>query len=52
MKYLLFIIFIFSGAFSEAQTRIDLKDYNKNGEAKIFVEDNILLFSASFISVL
>jgi hypothetical protein len=45
MKYLLFIIFIFSGAFSEAQTRIDLKDYNKNGEAKIFVEDNILTAS-------
>jgi hypothetical protein len=42
MKYLLFIVFIFLSVFSKAQTWINLKDYNKNGKAKIVVEDNML----------
>ncbi|MGN6265739.1 MAG: hypothetical protein ACTHM5_08695 [Ginsengibacter sp.] len=42
MKYLLLIIFVFLSLFSKAQTAINLKDYNKNGEAKIAVEGNIL----------
>ena len=42
MKYLFFIVFILLTVFTKAQTKINLKDYNKNGEAKIAVEGNIL----------
>jgi len=42
MKYLFFIIFILLSLFCRAQIQINLKDYNKNGEAKIAVEGNIL----------
>ena len=42
MKYLFFIVFILLSVFSKAQTQINLRDYNKNGEAKIAAEHNIL----------
>jgi hypothetical protein len=42
MKYILVTVFILLHISSQAQTDINLRDYNKNSEAKISVNNNIL----------